>query len=142
MIVCVAVDNRNGLMFNHRRLSQDSELRKDILSVADGRVVWINNYTAGQFGNPLPVNIKINEDFLNMAQKGDYCFVEDDELLNHCDQIEKLFLYKWNRDYPSDKKLDLIPSELGWKLKSTVDFVGTSYKQITREEWINEKYNS
>ena len=37
MILIVCVDDHNGMMFNHRRQSQDRVLRADILELTDGK---------------------------------------------------------------------------------------------------------
>ncbi len=37
MIVCVAVDDNRGMMFNNRRQSQDKILRKYLLNMVNGR---------------------------------------------------------------------------------------------------------
>ena len=45
MIVIVAVDDRNGMMFNRRRQSQDRVLREHILDMTVGKKLWMNHYT-------------------------------------------------------------------------------------------------
>ena len=37
MKIIVCVDNQNGMMFNHRRQSQDRVLRKRILELTGGK---------------------------------------------------------------------------------------------------------
>ena len=47
MIVMVCVDNQNGMMFNHRRQSQDRGLRRRMCEIAgndDGKF-WMNAYS-------------------------------------------------------------------------------------------------
>ena len=39
MILIVAVDDRNGMTFNHRRQSQDKRLRERILSITKRKAV-------------------------------------------------------------------------------------------------------
>ena len=77
MIVCVAVDDNRGMMFNNRRQSQDKILRKYLLNMVNGRKIWINNYTAKQFEFPLTGNIAVDEIFLDKACEEDFCFVEN-----------------------------------------------------------------
>ena len=51
MIVMVCVDNRNGMMFNHRRQSQDRGLRRRMCEIAgndDGKF-WMNAYSRKMF---------------------------------------------------------------------------------------------
>ena len=45
MILIVCVDDHNGMMFNHRRQSQDRVLRADILELTDGKKLWMNAYS-------------------------------------------------------------------------------------------------
>ena len=49
MILIVCVDDHNGMMFNHRRQSQDRVLRADILELTDGKKIWMNAYSRNQF---------------------------------------------------------------------------------------------
>ena len=49
MIIIAAVDDRNGMMFNHRRQSQDKVLREKILSLTAGKLLWMDHYSAKQF---------------------------------------------------------------------------------------------
>ena len=49
MIVIVALDDRGGMMFNHRRQSQDKVLRERVLKVTAGKKLWMNHYTEKQF---------------------------------------------------------------------------------------------
>ena len=41
MKIIVCVDNQNGMMFNHRRQSQDRVLRKRILELTGGEKLWM-----------------------------------------------------------------------------------------------------
>jgi hypothetical protein len=47
------------------------------------------------------------------------------------EKIEKLVVFRWNRQYPADQHLDL--SLAGWKLQQTEDFPGKSHEKITEE---------
>ena len=49
MILIVAVDDRNGMTFNHRRQSQDKRLRERILSMTKNGKLWMNAYSYKQF---------------------------------------------------------------------------------------------
>ena len=49
MILIVAVDDRNGMTFNHRRQSQDKRLRERILSITKKGKLWMNAYSHKQF---------------------------------------------------------------------------------------------
>lgn len=134
MIILIAVDDDNGLMFNHRRQSMDRVLREKIVKISQSSVLWMDAYTARQF-EKLPENVRVSEDFLTEAGEGEFCFVEDHHLEDVSGRIESMYLFHWNRRYPSDFKLDLLPSEHGFHLTSVEDFAGYSHDDITMEVW-------
>ncbi|MBQ7942505.1 MAG: ribonuclease Z [Lachnospiraceae bacterium] len=135
MIVIVATDDKQGMMFNNRRQSKDSELRKDILCEVGKCKLWLNAYSFGQFEEELEKNVCVAEDFVDKAGAREYCFVENLSLQEYEERIEELILYKWNRVYPSDLKFDIDLSSESWQMASTVDFVGSSHDKITKEVW-------
>lgn len=122
-------------MFNHRRQSMDRVLREKIVKISGGSVLWMNAYTAQQFDS-LPENARVSEEFLEKAGKGEFCFVEDQHIEEVSDRIESMYLFHWNRRYPSDFKLDFLPSEHGFHLTSVEDFAGYSHDDITMENWV------
>lgn len=134
MIVIVCVDDNMGMMFNHRRQSQDRVLRERILQKTKGTKLWMNHYSAKQFGEEVQVNI--DDSFLNEAAPGDACFVEDHPIALYQQWIEEIVLYKWNRSYPADMHFDIPLAENGWHLASTEDFVGYSHEKITEEVYM------
>ena len=46
MIIAVCIDDKGGMLFNHRRQSQDRLLREDLLKEAAGRPLWMSGYSA------------------------------------------------------------------------------------------------
>ena len=71
MILITAVDASSGLLFNHRRQSQDRLLRARILDLTGDAPLWMDAYTAGLF-DPPAANIRVAEDFLDQAGPGEY----------------------------------------------------------------------
>lgn len=136
MIIIVAVDDNNGMMFNKRRQSQDRILREKIIKMAKDSRLWMNSYTYKQF-NDIPGQITVDDDFLSKASVGEYCFVENAAIAPYEKQIEKIILFKWNRKYPSDFRFDIDLSSQSWKLSETEDFVGSSHEKITKETYIH-----
>lgn len=130
MTVIVAVDNRDGMLFNRRRQSRDVLLRRRILDMTEGHILWANAYSAKQFGNQAD-RLSVDEDFLWKAEEDDFCFVENLSLLPFLEKIDRLILYRWNKDYPGDFFLDLPYGD--WKLESTEEFPGRSHECITEE---------
>lgn len=135
MIIMAAIDNAGGMLFNHRRVSMDRVLREKIVEISGGSVLRMDGYSARQFREGLPPNAVVSETFLDEAGDGDFCFVEDRETAAYRDKIEKICLFKWNRDYPSDFKFDICPEQEGMRLAETEDFPGYSHDDITMEVW-------
>lgn len=137
MFVIVCVDDKMGLSFAKKRQSMDTVLRQKLLQLCNGKRLWMREYTAKQFeGEPTDsVEIKTSETYLAEAQDNDYCFVEIDDILPYADKINGIVLCRWNRVYPSDKKL-LIPGKMeDWTIHLLEEFSGKSHKKITLELW-------
>lgn len=149
MIVAVCVDDKGGMMFNKRRQSQDRVLRQHLRELADGRMIWMNAYSAGLFqkdketvdeetqprkqDDEKETKICVAEDFLVQAGDGEFCFVENQGVLEYKEKIEAVVLYKWNRVYPSDRFFDLDLGEKEWELAKSEEFAGSSHEKITME---------
>lgn len=134
LIVCVS--DENGMMFNNRRQSQDTVLRKKLLEIIGDKKLYMNEYSKGQFTESIN-NIIVDENFLDVVQEEDFCFVENLNLNEYKEKINKIYICKWNRPYPFDFSFDLDLS--GFLLKKSYDIKGKSHKCITIEEWENEK---
>lgn len=135
MIVVACVDLKNGMMFNNRRQSQDRLVRQDIFSMVGKERVWMNNYSYKQFKDDTG-NIVVDEDFLQKANSDEYCFVENMHL-KEC-SIDRIVLYRWDKNYPADFLLDINLSE--WNLVEQSEFAGYSHDKITKEVYVkNEK---
>ncbi len=137
MIILAAVDESSGMMFNHRRQSQDRVLREKILCMTAGKKLWMNAYSAKQFEKD--AQITVAEDFLSRAGRGEYCFVEDELLSPYLDRIETVVLFHWNRTYPGDFFFDLDLSDGSWRLEEgeTEEFAGSSHEKITKEVYLH-----
>lgn len=136
MIVIVALDDNNGMMFNSRRQSRDKYMLKDVLNTCGERKLWMNEYTSNLF-EELSDNMIVDEAFLDKAKEGDYCFVENKSIMPYMETVEKIIIYRWNKIYPSDFKFDDKLIE-GWVRESIAVFDGNSHDAIGKEEWINE----
>ncbi len=78
MILLVCTDDRGGMLFNHRRQSQDRAVREDLLRETAGAKLLMNAYSAGQFEPD--AQIICTENCLACAGEGEYCFVREDLL--------------------------------------------------------------
>ena len=64
MIVITCLDQKNGMMFNHRRQSQDSVLREHVAKLVANVPLWMNHYSASQFDTESIPNLNIDDAFL------------------------------------------------------------------------------
>lgn len=52
------------------------------------------------------------------------------------DRIEGMILYRWDRVYPADLHLDVVPSLSVWHLVSAGELPGFSHKKIEKEVYL------
>lgn len=130
MHIVICLDDRNGILFNKRRLSSDRTVSARILETAAGRL-WMSPDSAKLFPD---AQLCTAENFLDQAGAGDTCFAESLDFLNCMDKAESVTVYRWNRAYPSDTKL---PTEIlaRWTLIRSTDFPGNSHENITEERY-------
>ena len=107
MIVIACLDDNGGMMFNHRRQSQDRVLRAHIAALVGGAMLWMNHYSAQQFDAESIQHLNVDDAFLQEAVQGDYCFVEDAALAPFERWIEKIIIFRWHRTYPADQHFDI-----------------------------------
>lgn len=127
MQVIITVENRNGMLFNHRRVSRDQKVSERILAYCKEKKLWMNAYSAKIFeNNP---QIRVSETFLE--QKDAICFVEDQDVTPYLPEIDTIILFHWNRDYPADFFFTVDLSE--WNRIHQEEFAGKSHEKITME---------
>ena len=131
MTVIVCLDDKNGMLFGGKRQSRDIEVVKKVQELSVGKRLWMNEYSKGLFNIDA---IFVDEDFLEKAEAGDVCFVENKSLSDFRDKIKQLVVFKWNRVYPSNFKFDILLSD--YKLESSIDFKGNSHEKITQEVYM------
>ena len=134
MNIILCLDDGNGILFNNRRLSRDEEVCSSILELAKACRLRMNAYSAKMFSG---FDIIISEKFLQEAEPGDFCFVEDVDITPYRNQAEKVYVYRWNRKYPADR---YVTDEILGNLKSVIaEFPGKSHSNITLEVYSNEE---
>ena len=134
MILMACVDGRNGMAFNCRRQSRDRAVRADLLAEAGEARLWVSGATARQFPAEEQSRLCVDESFLEKAGPGEYCFVEDEDVVPYESRIEEVILCHWNRDYPADMYFKM---DLGsWKLAETQEYAGSSHEKITEERYV------
>ncbi len=130
LITCA--DDRLGMMFNHRRLSKDRAVAERVLAITAGRPLYLSSYSLGFFSDVgSGENFVVTPDCLTEAGPDTYCFAEDGDFSAVEDNIQTLTLFRWNRHYPSNRKLSL-----NWetfKLRVVEEFSGFSHEKISKE---------
>ncbi len=137
MIVIVCLDDNGGMMFNKRRQSRDRRVTEEIQHMCTGKRLWMNGYSAKLYADMEGVNVRTNEDFLRSAGTDDYCFVESEPLKPVQDKVSRLIVFRWNRKYPSDLRLDLNLEQ--WDVVSEEEFPGTSHDKITKMVYVKKE---
>lgn len=131
MTVFVCLDDNKGMMFNDRRQSRDSKVIEQIIAISAGNKLYMDGYSAKMFYS---IDVTVDDSFLDKADEEDCCFVEKAYLKEYDEKIKKLVVFKWNKFYPCDKRLDI--GFENRKLKKSFDFEGTSHEKITCEVWV------
>ena len=132
MILVVCLDDRDGMTFLKRRQSQDSVLRSHVLAMSRDSKLWMNGYSARQF-EELASHVTVDEEFLNLASPGEFCFVENTDVKPVAQRVEKLVIYRWNRHYPADAKFPMAEFAERMMLLEQGEFAGSSHENITWE---------
>ena len=120
MKLITIVDNNNGLSFLNKRLSRDKILYKYIDNLFTKFTVQENK-----------LSNKHEPTFKNSTnEQTDILFVETgvNDIFNKY-QVDELYLFNWNRDYPSTEKLNINLSD--FKIKYIDEFKGSSHEKIT-----------
>ena len=80
MIAAVCLDDRNGMLFNGRRLSRDRAQQEDLLALCGEKKLRIGSFSAKLF-QAHEERVVVDDDFLTAAGAGEIVFVEDRGLL-------------------------------------------------------------
>ena len=141
MIVMICVDDHNGMMFNHRRQSRDSAVQERVLRCSENSRLWMNEYSSKLFSEPKPDWLSVDPAFLDRAGSGEYCFVEDQDILPYEDELESIILFQWNRSYPADFHFPADILSHGWTMTESEEFEGSSHEKIIREVYKKDEEN-
>ncbi len=130
MKLILFLDERGGMMFNHRRQSQDRKAREYILNITEDRRLLMNPYSAKQFGECDAITV--TESPARDARKEDFVLIEN--LPVNLEGVNELILILWNTLYPSDISFDVASlGKEGFALQKSEEFAGYSHEKITVE---------
>ena len=130
MHIIICLDERQGVLFNHRRQSKDRELIADIGRNLSG-TLYIKPYSESLFINRgIPYQC-----IEHMGEIEDHVvfFAEDLDFLSILNSVKTITVYWWNRHYPSDVRLELDFADEGFSSVERKDFAGFSHEKITKE---------
>ena len=129
MNVIVCIDDRGGMLFNHRRQSSDKIVTEYIANMAKDSRLLVTPYTAKLFQESVVISSACPWE---MAGEKDYCFVENLDISPVMKIAHRIILFRWNRVYPADLYFPL--EELkNRKLVDRQEFAGNSHERITME---------
>ena len=103
MIIITAVDDGLGMMFNHRRLSKDEELKKYILRLTAEGDLYMNEYSAKQFAD-ISAKSPCGKEHQATGEKPDQKELQDTEKFSEVEEftaniiIDEMFLDKAGED--------------------------------------------
>ena len=129
MNIIVCIDKNGGMAFMGKRQSMDCVLREKVLGISKDSRLLMNSYSVNQFENA--DSIIVDDDFLNNAGQGDFCFVEDKEII--AENVENFYVFNWNRKYPGDLFFNVDLKAEGFKRIKKEEFQGNSHDKITLE---------
>ena len=117
-------------MFNNRRQSRDKAVIDRIVEIVQGSKLWLSSYSKSLF-DQVAILLEVDDNFLQKAGNGEFCFAENADITQYTPKIEKLYLFRWNRHYPADSCFNL--NLAAYKLIAQSEFAGNSHEKITLE---------
>ncbi|MBE6547010.1 MAG: ribonuclease Z [Ruminococcaceae bacterium] len=130
LILCL--DDRNGMMFNHRRQSRDRAVIADILTSVGQGTVFTTAYSVPLF-EALGASPICSEELPENGTKEDVYFLEDRSPAPYLERFDSVTVYRWNRHYPADLTFDADLEACGFHLTQCTELVGVSHEKITKE---------
>ena len=129
LIVCV--DDNYGILFNNRRVSRDKAVILKISELINSNEILVSEYSSELFSDT-SVNLKIVKGIFKRTD-GSYIFCEEEIPPKYFNKITEIYLFKWNRKYPSDVKFPFVDLCEKAELSATEKLVGNSHPEITFE---------
>lgn len=133
LILCT--DERGGMAFNKRRVSRDRLMIDNLVKYIGDGILYAEQYSAELFSDA-SLNLILSDAPEKSAERGDFVFIETRSPAELAENAEELIIYNWNRRYPFDITMGFNPKELGFKLKTKLEFEGSSHDLISREVYI------
>jgi len=123
LIICL--DENSGQAFNKRRQSRDSKVIERILEICGNSPLYMSEYSKELFSE---------KGIVKEPQKGEFYFAEIEKI---SENPEEIYIFWWNRLYPSDLKFSV--DLKNYDLLENSDFCGTSHERITLSHYRRKK---
>lgn len=137
MTCVICLGDRDGVMFNQRRVSRDAAVTGRILKIAaEHGPLNITPYTLRLLPQENTPSCVVHICDHPAAEEKGTCWVEDTiGELRPDTAADRLILFHWNRAYPADSLFDREAFFSGdkWELVSQEEFPGKSHEKITME---------
>ena len=148
-IVCL--DQEDGLLFNGRRQSRDRVVTEKILSMTEGKPLWMSAYSRRIFPEDAPVCVA--EDLVGKVESAQeelereeaaqkepwqhpgeaaFCLIEEAVNLEN-EMIDEWIVFRWKRVYPADVFLKFPVDD--WEKELIETFAGYSHEEIDLERY-------
>ena len=135
MTVFVCTDTRGAMVFGGRRVSYDMEIIEDVIRYTGDGILYISDFSEDLFSDSSASVISV-PDPLYAAKDDGFVFIENLPLSPYIDKIDRLIVYNFGETYPYDVRLDITPTDAGFRLRSRRSFKGFSHDNVTREDFI------
>ena len=135
MTVFLCTDSRGGMIFNGRRVCFDMKIIEDVIRYTGDGILYISDFSEDLFEDSTASVISVPSP-LASAGDGAFVFIENEDILPHLDRIDRLIIYNFGEPYPYDVRLDIKPSDVGFRLRSRRTFVGATHDNVTREDYV------
>ena len=134
MTLYFCLDDRGGMLFNHRRQSRDAAVLEDIRSRVTGDLL-VDPFSAKLMERAQIPFAYAPEEITESIADGHF-LVEARQPGQWVNFADTVVLYRWNRHYPADLYFDIDLTAMGFVLQETMDFPGKSHENITREVYV------
>lgn len=134
MTIYVCLDDKNGMLFNHRRQSRDAAVLADIQAGIPAELTIAAFSEKLIQGSGIPY-VLAPEDLTLLAPEAHF-FLETGAAAELLPLVSTVVIYRWNRHYPADTHWDICLTECGFSLQETSEFPGKSHEKITKEVYV------
>ena len=131
MTLYVCLDDKNGMLFNHRRQSRDAAVLQDI-QASIPEVLTIDPFSEKLIKSAGIPYVLAPEEAVS-PEENVHFFLENREPSELACLASSIVLYRWNRHYPADMHWNVDLAELGFALTGCWEFPGKSHETITKE---------